>query len=46
MVRGGETRPLMLSNRAIVAYKKYRHRLALVSPAPRQVAGLNRIKLL
>ena len=31
MVRGGETRPLMLSNRAIVAYKKYRHRLALVS---------------
>ena len=31
MVRGGETRPLMLSNRAIKAYKRHRHQLALVS---------------
>jgi hypothetical protein len=31
MVRAGVTRPLMLSNRAIEAYKRYRHRLALVS---------------
>ncbi len=31
MVRGGETRPLMLSNRAIEAYKRHRHQLALVS---------------
>jgi hypothetical protein len=31
MIRGGETRPLMLSNRAIDAYKKYRHRLSVVS---------------
>ena len=31
MVRAGETRPLMLSNRAIEAYKRHRHQLALVS---------------
>jgi hypothetical protein len=31
MMRSGEYRPLMLSNRAIDAYKKYRNHLALVS---------------
>ena len=31
MVRSGETRPLMLSNRAIEAYKRHRYQLALVS---------------
>ena len=33
MIRGGEQRPLMLSNRAIDAYKRFRseRRLALVS---------------
>ena len=31
MVRSGENRPLMLSNRAIEAYKRHRYRLALVS---------------
>ena len=31
MVRGGETRPLMLSNWAIEAYKRHPHQLALVS---------------
>jgi hypothetical protein len=31
MMRNGETRPLMLSNRAIDAYLNYRHRLTLVS---------------
>jgi hypothetical protein len=31
MVRGGETRPLMLSNRAIEAFKRCRHQLARVS---------------
>jgi len=31
MLRAGETRPLMLSNRAIEAYKRRRHQLARVS---------------
>jgi hypothetical protein len=31
MLRAGETRPLMLSNRAIEAYRRSRHQLARVS---------------